>query len=93
MLIVGDHLVWLKIVEPEELSLLQRLAIWLLSNGAAPLKFNETTQAKIVKCSESLWKLAYYATVEVCILRIGYHEPWFRDTKEYFKGWPNQELK
>ncbi|ONH91592.1 hypothetical protein PRUPE_8G125400 [Prunus persica] len=50
------------------------------------------TRAKVVKCSESLWKLTYYATVEACILKISYQETWFRDTKEYFKGWPNQEL-
>ncbi|WRX14025.1 TRAM/LAG1/CLN8 homology domain - like 3 [Theobroma cacao] len=71
----------------------RRLAIWLLSKGSGPLKMNEATQAKIVKCSESMWKLAYYATVETCVLRITYYEPWFRDTKEYFRGWPDQELK
>ncbi|XP_057496298.1 ceramide synthase LOH2 [Actinidia eriantha] len=71
----------------------RRLAIWLLSNGAFPLKMNETTRAKIVKCSESLWKLTYYATVEVCVAAITYHEPWFRDVKGYFRGWPSQELK
>lgn len=71
----------------------RRLSIWLLGKGrAAPLKFDEATQAKIIKCSESLWKLTYYATVEASILRITYNEPWFTDTKEYFKGWPNQDL-
>ncbi|CAK9181236.1 unnamed protein product [Ilex paraguariensis] len=70
----------------------RRLAIWLLSNGAIPLKKNEATRGKIVKCSESMWKLTYYATVEACILTIIYHAPWFRDM-EYFRGWPNQELK
>ncbi|BBH09580.1 LAG1 homologue 2 [Prunus dulcis] len=69
-----------------------KIAIWLLSKGSAPLKLDMATRAKVVKCSESLWKLAYYATVEACILKISYQEPWFRDTKEYFKGWPNQEL-
>nr|KJB79307.1 hypothetical protein B456_013G043800 [Gossypium raimondii] len=54
---------------------------------------NEATQAKIAKCSESMWKLAYYATVETFILKITYHEPWFTDTKQYFRGWPDQELK
>ncbi|MBA0782593.1 hypothetical protein Gotri_000456 [Gossypium trilobum] len=70
----------------------RRLAIWLSSNGYAPLKMNEATQAKIAKCSESMWKLAYYATVETFILKITYHEPWFTDTKQYFRGWPDQEL-
>lgn len=72
----------------------RRLAIWLLSKGRSiPLKFDEATQAKIIKCSESLWKLTYYAMIEAFVLRISYKEPWFRDTKEYFTGWPNQELK
>ncbi|KAJ0076624.1 hypothetical protein Patl1_36135 [Pistacia atlantica] len=70
-----------------------RLAIWLLSNGNLPLKMNEAARAKVGKCSESMWKLTYYATVEFCILKIAYHEPWFRDTKLYFDGYPNQELK
>lgn len=72
----------------------RRLSIWLLGKGrAAPLKFDEATQVKINKCSESLWKLTYYATVEASILHIAYNEPWFSDTKEYFRGWPNQVLK
>ncbi|KAG2704489.1 hypothetical protein I3843_05G006300 [Carya illinoinensis] len=39
-----------------------------------------------------MWKLTYYATVEACIINITYHEPWFRETKGFFRGWPNQEL-
>ncbi|XP_042510426.1 ceramide synthase LOH2-like [Macadamia integrifolia] len=73
--------------------LFRRLAIWSLSSGAVPVKISEAKQAKIVKFSESMWKLTYYAAVQVFILSITYHEPWFRDTKEYFRGWPNQELK
>ncbi|KAL9684263.1 hypothetical protein QQ045_021698 [Rhodiola kirilowii] len=69
------------------------IALWLLSCGSRrTLRFDETTQAKIAKCTESMWKLAYYFSVEVWILSIVYNEPWFRDTKEYFLGWPNQEL-
>lgn len=74
------------------MSSFQRLAIWLLSKGSAPLKNDVATRAKLVKCSESMWKLTYYITVEACILNITYREPWFRDTTEYFKGWPNQKL-
>ncbi|KAF5745624.1 LAG1 longevity assurance 2-like [Tripterygium wilfordii] len=70
----------------------RRLALWL-TNGTALMKINESTYTKISKCSESMWKFTYYATVEACILKIAYHEPWFRDTNEYFQGWPNQELK
>ncbi|KAL2456807.1 LAG1 longevity assurance-like protein 2 [Forsythia ovata] len=71
----------------------RRLAFCLLSSGNGLLKINEATRAKIVKCSESMWKLTYYAAVEFCVLSVNYHEPWFRDIKEYFRGWPNQELK
>ncbi|XP_009609380.1 ceramide synthase LOH2 [Nicotiana tomentosiformis] len=70
----------------------RRLAIWLLHLGTAHLKNDEATRGKIVKCSESMWKLAYYGTIEFCVLKVAYHEPWFLDVKEYFRGWPNQEL-
>ncbi|MBA0716992.1 hypothetical protein Goshw_015905, partial [Gossypium schwendimanii] len=53
---------------------------------------NEATQVKITKCSESMWKLTYFATVETWVLKITYYEPWFGDSKGYFKDWPNQEL-
>ncbi|XP_047341840.1 ceramide synthase LOH2-like [Impatiens glandulifera] len=71
----------------------QGLATWLLRKGSPRLKLNKATKAKLVKCSESMWKLTYYATVEVCILSIIYNEPWFTGGKEFFNGWPNQELK
>ncbi|KAG8368374.1 hypothetical protein BUALT_Bualt15G0038900 [Buddleja alternifolia] len=69
------------------------LAIRLLSRGTTQRKLNKATRAKIVKCSESMWKLTYYATLEVCVLATAYQEPWFRDIKQYFSGWPDQELK
>ncbi|EYU42675.1 hypothetical protein ABFS82_14G108600 [Erythranthe guttata] len=71
----------------------RRLAIWLLSRGTTQLKLNEETRSKIAKCSESMWKLTYYATVEFCILATIYQEPWFTDVRAYFTGWPDQELK
>ncbi|CAI9786318.1 unnamed protein product [Fraxinus pennsylvanica] len=71
----------------------RRLAVCLLRCRTSLPKINEATRAKIEKISESMWKLTYYASVEFCILRVTYHEPWFRDIKEYFRGWPNQELK
>ncbi|KAB2050985.1 hypothetical protein ERO13_A12G024100v2 [Gossypium hirsutum] len=71
----------------------RRLSVWLLSNGSAPLRMNEATQVKITKCSESMWKFTYFATVETWVLKITYYEPWFGDSKGYFKDWPNQELK
>ncbi|KZV52406.1 Longevity assurance factor [Dorcoceras hygrometricum] len=71
----------------------RRVAFWLLSSGTPMLKMNDATNAKIVKCSESMWKLTYYAIVELCILSSTYHESWFNDGREYFRGWPDQELK
>ncbi|XP_015574348.1 ceramide synthase LOH2 [Ricinus communis] len=72
----------------------RRLAIWFVHKKKGPLKkIDEATQATIAKCTESMWKLTYYATVEFCVLYINYNEPWFTDTKQYFNGWPNQELK
>ncbi|KAF7810961.1 LAG1 longevity assurance-like protein 2 [Senna tora] len=65
----------------------------LLTNGPGPLRMNKETKAKVVKCSESLWKLTYYASVEAFVLYVTYDEPWFRDIQLFFKGWPNQELK
>ncbi|XP_010908537.1 ASC1-like protein 3 isoform X1 [Elaeis guineensis] len=54
---------------------------------------DEARCSKIAKCSESMWKLTYYAGVQLWVLLIIKQEPWSLDTKKYFKGWPNQELK
>ncbi|XP_039047254.1 LAG1 longevity assurance homolog 2-like [Hibiscus syriacus] len=71
----------------------RRLSVWLLS-GSAPLWMDiKATQAIIAKCSESMWKLTYFATVETWVLKITYYESWLGDIKGYFRGWPNQELK
>ncbi|KAL8540355.1 hypothetical protein ACS0TY_001819 [Phlomoides rotata] len=71
----------------------RRLALWLTTGGTTKLKLNAETSAKLAKCSESMWKFTYYATVEFCVLATIYQEPWFRDVKEYFIGWPDQELQ
>ncbi|KAI4295651.1 hypothetical protein L6164_035672 [Bauhinia variegata] len=71
----------------------RRLAITLLKKGTAPLKLTKASRAKLEKCTESLWKLTYFATVEACILKLTSQEPWFIHTNLYFKGWPNQEFK
>ncbi|KAE8708455.1 LAG1 longevity assurance-like protein 2 [Hibiscus syriacus] len=100
-----ESYIWSSNAKPEALHFLvallralfpcsQRLPVWLLSTGSAHLRKNiEATQAIIAKCSESMWKLAYFATVETWVLKITYYEPWFRDVKGYFRDWPNQELK
>ncbi|XP_020103535.1 ASC1-like protein 3 [Ananas comosus] len=71
----------------------QPLATRMLSTKGALMMNEEARLAKIVKFSESMWKLTYYASVQVWVLSIITQEPWSLDTKEYFKGWPNQELK
>ncbi|PIN10399.1 Protein transporter of the TRAM (translocating chain-associating membrane) superfamily [Handroanthus impetiginosus] len=70
-----------------------RLAIWLVNRGSTQLKLNEASRAKVAKCSESMWKLTYYTTLELCVLVAAYQESWFGDVKQYFRGWPHQELK
>lgn len=71
----------------------QKLAIRILCNGMAPSKIDDTKQAKIVKFTESMWKLTYFLTVVLWALTIIHYEPWSRDNKEYFRGWPDHELK
>ncbi|CAL0312122.1 unnamed protein product [Lupinus luteus] len=71
----------------------RRLAIRMLTRGRTALRITKEMQVKIGKCSESMWKLTYYATAELFILKIIYNEPWFTDTTLYFKDWPNHELK
>ncbi|XP_072961033.1 ASC1-like protein 3 [Typha angustifolia] len=73
--------------------LYQPVAIRMLSSKAGKLMNDDTRQSKILKFSESMWKLTYYATVQAWFLLIMQQEPWSLDTKEYFRGWPNQELK
>ncbi|MQL95442.1 hypothetical protein Taro_028119, partial [Colocasia esculenta] len=71
----------------------QRLALWLLGGGSTLLKIDDVKRAKVVKSSESMWKLTYYLLVQLWVLAITYHEPWSRDLKQYFRGWPKQDLK
>ncbi|KAI3993448.1 hypothetical protein MKX01_002461 [Papaver californicum] len=73
--------------------LYQGLATWLVSDGTNPLKVIESKKVIIAKCSESMWKLTYYVPVQAWVLIILYQESWAKGTNEYFKGWPNQELK
>ncbi|XP_041995341.1 ceramide synthase LOH2-like [Salvia splendens] len=71
----------------------RRLAVRLVTRGTGQSKWSKETSTKIAKCAESMWKFAYYGTVEFCVLAANYQEPWFTDVKEYFTGWPDQELK
>ncbi|KAJ6822305.1 ASC1-like protein 3 [Iris pallida] len=71
----------------------KRLARRLLMKGVAKVAVDDAKQSKIVKCSESMWKLTYYASVQLWVISILQQEAWSTDTNQYFRGWPNQELK
>ncbi|GJN30972.1 hypothetical protein PR202_gb19323 [Eleusine coracana subsp. coracana] len=64
------------------------LAVYLFSR----LMNDEAKQVKIVKFSESIWKLTYYASVQAWVLSIIKQEPWSLDKMQYFDGWPNQYM-
>ncbi|AQL07818.1 LAG1 longevity assurance homolog 2 [Zea mays] len=68
------------------------LAVYLFNTKASKLMNNEARQAKIVKFSESIWKLTYYASVQAWVLMIIKQEPWSLDMMQYFDGWPNQPI-
>jgi len=68
------------------------LAVYLFSTKASKLMNDEVRQAKIVKFSESIWKLTYYASVQAWVLMIIKQEPWSLDKMQYFNGWPNQPI-
>ncbi|KAG0466617.1 hypothetical protein HPP92_018197 [Vanilla planifolia] len=70
----------------------KRLAIRLLHNGCSPLMVDDSKLSKVDKCSESMWKFTYYASVQMWVISILYQAPWAMNTKQYFEGWPNQEL-
>ncbi|KAG0468248.1 hypothetical protein HPP92_017576 [Vanilla planifolia] len=70
----------------------KRLAIRLLHNGCSPLMVDDSKLSKVDKCSESMWKFTYYASVQMWVISILCQAPWAMNTKQYFEGWPNQEL-
>lgn len=70
----------------------QPLAAYCFSSKASKLMIDEVRQAKIVKFSESIWKLTYYGSVQAWVLLIIKQEPWSLDTMQYFEGWPNQYM-
>jgi len=70
----------------------QPLAVYLFNTKASKLMNDEARQAKVVKFSESSWKLTYYASVQAWVLMIIKQEPWSLDMMQYFDGWPNQPI-
>lgn len=76
-----------------DVTLYQKLAIWLLRRETLTLKLRKIKQVKITKCTESMWKLTYYTGVQLFIFLISYEEPWFGDRKQLFNGWPDHTIK
>lgn len=70
----------------------KRFAFRMLYGPAVPLMADVTKKSKFIKCSESMWKLTYYASVQMWAISILKQTPWAMNTKEYFSGWPNQDL-
>uniref|UniRef100_A0A0E0KBM0 TLC domain-containing protein n=1 Tax=Oryza punctata TaxID=4537 RepID=A0A0E0KBM0_ORYPU len=68
------------------------LAAYCFNSKASKLMNDEARQAKIVKFSESIWKLTYYGSVQAWVLLIIKQETWSLDTMQYFDGWPNQYM-
>ncbi|CAA6659433.1 unnamed protein product [Spirodela intermedia] len=75
-----------------DLYVFKRIALCLLNIKANSVKADEGKRAKVAKCTESMWKWTYYVIVQLWVLAIIYQEPWSRDRRQYFTGWPNQEL-
>lgn len=75
-----------------DLLIFKRLACLLLKYGAPKVMIDDATQSKIIKCSESMWKLTYYVSMQLWFISIARQDHWPLNTKEYLKGWPNQEL-
>eukprot|EP00249_Psilotum_nudum_P016761 c25977_g2_i1 orf=581-1456(+) len=74
----------------------QKLAICLINWNAGHETnklLKEVNNAKITKCTESLWKLTYYLALVVFIYHISCNEPWFGNTDAIFHGWPYQTIK
>ncbi|KAL5199176.1 hypothetical protein ABZP36_002688 [Zizania latifolia] len=68
------------------------LAAYCFNSKASKMMNDEARQAKIVKFSESIWNLTYYASVQAWVLLIIKKEPWSLDTMQYYDGWPNQPM-
>lgn len=66
------------------------LALALFGRGADD--DSDSMRSRIVKFCESMWKLTYYASMQLWVLSIMLRSSWWRNAEEYFVGWPNQEI-
>lgn len=62
---------------------------------AAIVLKGDGAQSKVVKCSEAMWKLTCSASMQIWGASIILQEQtsWWTEQKEFFRGWPNQEMK
>lgn len=79
---------------------LQKLARRLIFRKDRQLAKSVTPEqeTKIHKFKESAWKFIYFLSAEIFALAVTYNEPWFTETKYFWKGpkdqaWPEQMCK
>ncbi|KAK8950351.1 ASC1-like protein 1 [Platanthera guangdongensis] len=71
----------------------------VLGNKCEKVDFEtEEGRKKIKKFKESAWKCLYFLSGELLSLYVTYNEPWFKDTRYFWKGpgdqvWPDQKIK
>ncbi|XP_020259652.1 ASC1-like protein 3 [Asparagus officinalis] len=66
--------------------------IMLRHANAGKVATDDAKQSKIIKCSESMWKFTYYASMQLWVILIMLNQTWSLNTEDYFQGWPNQEM-
>lgn len=71
----------------------------LLIFGKASMKVkNVRHRKKMEKFKESAWKFLYSVSAELFALFVTYNEPWFTNTKYFWRGpqdqvWPHLKIK
>ncbi|KAL3702093.1 hypothetical protein R1sor_020115 [Riccia sorocarpa] len=81
---------------------LGRRSIYGKSDLSSPKGVSEAEKdllrKKLVKFKESAWKMSYFLTATIVSLVVSYNEPYFFDTKMFWRGpgphiWPDQKAK
>ncbi|ONK77183.1 uncharacterized protein A4U43_C02F3950 [Asparagus officinalis] len=64
----------------------------LRCGGSMNMINDDARRSKIVKCSESMWKLTYYVSMQLWVALIMLQDYWWLNTKEYFREWAGGEI-
>ncbi|KAJ7528595.1 hypothetical protein O6H91_15G009500 [Diphasiastrum complanatum] len=78
-----------------DIYIFQALARWIVSPcGKRITAFvKDIEKKKLLKVTESMWKLTYYVSSLVFAFIVTYKEPWFGRSDAFWHGWPNQSIK